>query len=207
MDQEHQSGLTRPHAAEIAPGNVKVAVFAILTILTAILGTIVFVVFVVTADKAQGAFERCRELERTATEASRANAMDLLRAAIDACEKATEADASSTAGKAAATRLDSLRPQLARLQAAADAVPDTVSEDWCDRLGERLSHRLLAGALAAEQQKRYSLRAPEAYLRQILGDYVGYQVVTCKDDSGKSTAGYWSCLWNSTWDNHDQCKH
>jgi hypothetical protein len=91
-------------------------------------------------------------------------------------------------------------------EAKANAVPSTVSEPWCDRLGARLYQQYLGDARLDDSKKKYSRRAPDGYLEQVIGDHTTNVVVNCKDDAGQPTAGRWLCLWNSDFNNYKECK-
>jgi hypothetical protein len=195
MDEDRQSGLARVHTAVAKPlrGNV-VAIAATAAVIVAL------AIAVASVDRAASPLARCVSLENQGN----------LGAAIGACTDAVNVGKGSKSAIVAAERLDVLRPRLAAIEyarhAERDKVPDVVTEGWCDRLKERLSDRYLSGELIDQAGKKYSLRHPASHLREVISEHLDNEVVSCKDDAGKPTAGYWQCKWNSTHSNYHQCR-
>jgi len=134
-------------------------------------------------DKAKEPYERAQVL---------AGNDDHLEEALALYQDAVTASPGSEYGIKAKERATAIEKQLS-------VPPSTVSRVWCTRLGRRLEERFAREALAKDPSRG------EGYIRQITRDFVANLQYDCQRNEGKPTAGRWACLWNSTFDNYDQC--
>ena len=134
-------------------------------------------------DKAKEPYERAQVLD---------GSDDHLEEALASYRDAVAASPGSEYGNKAKERVTAIEKQLS-------VPPSTITRAWCARLRRRLEDRFAREALAKDPSRG------ESYVRQITGDFVANLQYACQRNEGKPTAGRWACLWNSTFDNYDQC--
>ncbi len=132
-------------------------------------------------------------------------------AAIESCTKASGFD-SEAASKAKAllpqleeqARAKAAKEEAARIRAE-NAMPEKVTEQWCEVWAQRYRSRVLAKLNADESTKKHSQRKTEAYLQQITDDAVKSRTVYCKDDAGEPNVGYFACTYRTPSSDYDKC--
>lgn len=87
-----------------------------------------------------------------------------------------------------------------------NAVPEKITEAWCDEFGKRFYARALAGLRAQEAKKKHSQRKTDVYLEKIVSDDAKTKAYYCKDHAGESTEGYYACMYRSDFSGYEKCE-
>lgn len=101
---------------------------------------------------------------------------------------------------------EEVRRSEAERIARENAVPEKITEAWCDEFAARIHERMLAGLKAEEAKKKHSRRKTDAYLEQIVSDDAKTKGYYCKDHAGEPTEGYYACMYRAHFAGYKKCE-